>query len=199
METALQTALSSVQITVDDYLRVKSIRNMKQAELYLAYKVQKNIELEQQRSSQMQLQNAQIQQQSAQVAEQSKQQSMQVEYQLKSELSAQEHKQKLEQLNLEGQLRLEAERISASGRVESSYVQAKERQESNVRNNVTKLIKEDKDEKTPVINIKEDLRSNVEPATSAEEPILPISEKEFSFSQDEDNENGSNIEQPNTN
>jgi len=77
-------------------------------------------------------------------------------------------------LEVQGQYNLEKARIDSSGRVESSYVQAKERQESNIRTNVTDLIKNDKSEEQSKIDIKGDLVSTVEPFTSSANPTLDI-------------------------
>ena len=73
-------------VNPEDYVMIKNIDNMKQAEQMLAYRVKKRKEQMQQEAQQQQQMNGQIQQQSAQVVEQSRQQTLQLEYQLKMEL-----------------------------------------------------------------------------------------------------------------
>lgn len=181
LDNQILKAQESGQITIDDVIRLRSFKNLKQAGEYLAYKVRKNKEAAQKEQMMLAQQNAQVQQQSAMVAEQAKQQTLQLDYQLKSQLSSQEHKQKLEQIVTEGGFDLEGERISATGRIDSSLVQAKERQESNVRNNVAKLLDNDMDEKIAYVDIKEELKTPVDPLTSPEEPNLPIDNSGYSF------------------
>ena len=165
LDELIKVALQQGQLDISDVIRLNNIPNIKQAELFLAYKVRKNTEKKQQQALQMQEQNGQIQQQSAQVAEQSKQQTLQMEYQMKSELEKVKAEMEARLIELRGQFDLERERIAASGRVESSYVQATERQDSNVRDNKAKLIKEDKQNDVPQIDIKANLESRVAPET----------------------------------
>ena len=165
LDELVKVALQQGQLDISDVIRLNNIPNIKQAELFLAYKVRKNTEKKQQQALQMQEQNGQIQQQSAQVAEQSKQQTLQMEYQMKSELEKVKAEMEARLISLRGQFDLERERIAASGRVESSYVQATERQDSNVRDNKAKLIKEDKQNDVPQIDIKANLESRVAPET----------------------------------
>jgi hypothetical protein len=165
LDELVKVALQQGQLDISDVIRLNNIPNIKQAELFLAYKVRKNTEKKQQQALQMQEQNGQIQQQSAQVAEQSKQQTLQMEYQMKSELEKVKAEMEARLIELRGQFDLERERIAASGRVESSYVQATERQDSNVRDNKAKLIKEDKQNDVPQIDIKANLESRVAPET----------------------------------
>ena len=118
--------------------------------------------------------NSQGQAQAAQVAEQAKQQTMQMEYELKMRFMVAEKAEERKNIEIKGQYDLERERISGTGRVEASYVQARERQDSNVRNNTTTLIKENKGEEVGKINIKNDLTSTIEPMTTPENPNLNI-------------------------
>jgi len=86
-------------------------------------------------------------------------------------------------IELRGNFDLERERIAASGRVESSYVQATERQDSNVRDNKAKLIKEDKKDDVPQIDIKANLESRVAPQTAEGKP-LDINIEDFNFAKE---------------
>ncbi len=101
------------------------------------------------------------------------QQTLQVEYQMKSELEKVKAEMEARLIELRGQFELERERIAASGRVESSYVQAVERQDSNVRDNKAKLIKEDKQDGVPQIDIKANLESRVAPETTGGKELTP--------------------------
>jgi len=140
------------------------------------------MEKKQQEAMQQQQMNGQIQQQSAQVAEQAKQQTLQMEYTMKSELEKVKAEMEARLIELRGQFDLERERIAASGRVESSYVQAVERQDSNVRDNKAKLIKEDKQDGVPQIDIKANLESRVAPETTGGKELTP-SVQPFDFSE----------------
>jgi len=183
LDELVKVALQQGQVDISDVIRLNNIQNIKQAELFLAYKVRKNMEKKQQEAMQMQQQNGQIQQQSAQVAEQSKQQTLQMEYQMKSELERVKAEMEAKLIELRGQFDLERERIAASGRVESSYVQATERQDSNVRDNTAKLIKEDKQQDVPQINIKANLESRVAPETESGKP-LDVNIEDFNFAKE---------------
>ena len=123
----------------------------------------------------------QIQQQ----AEQAKQQTIQMEYQMKSELEKVKAEMQARLIELSGQFDLERERIAASGRVESSYVQATERQDSNVRDNKAKLIKEDKQNDVPQIDIKANLESRVAPETEGGKQ-LGLDIQGFNFANNEE-------------
>jgi len=127
-----------------------------------------------------QQQNGQIQQQSAMVAEQAKQQTAQLENQLQIQLVQAKAEMEAKLIQLRGEFELERERIAASGRVESSYVQAKERDTANIRDNKTKLLKENLDGKMGAIDIEADLKSTVEPQTQQGQQ-LPINLNAFSF------------------
>jgi hypothetical protein len=183
LDELVKVALQQGQVDISDVIRLNNIQNIKQGELFLAYKVRKNMEKKQQEAIQMQQQNGQIQQQSAQVAEQSKQQTLQMEYQMKSELERVKAEMEAKLIELRGQFDLEKERIAASGRVESSYVQATERQDSNVRDNTAKLIKEDKKDDVPQVNIKANLESRVAPETESGKP-LDVNIQDFNFAKE---------------
>lgn len=162
------------QITVDDVIFLDAFKNAKEKALFLAYRVKKNREIAQKEKMQADQANSQGQAQAAQVAEQARQQTMQMEFDLKMKLMLAEKAEERKNLEVQGQYNLEKARIDSSGRVEASYVQAKERQESNIRTNVTDLIKNDKSEEQSKIDIKGDLVSTVEPFTSAANPTLDI-------------------------
>jgi hypothetical protein len=183
LDELIKVALQQGQLDISDVIRLNNIPNIKQAELFLAYKVRKNMEKKQQEAMQMQQQNGQIQQQSAMAAEQSKQQTLQMEYTMKSELEKVKAEMEAKLIELRGNFDLERERIAASGRVESSYVQATERQDSNVRDNKAKLIKEDKKDDVPQIDIKANLESRVAPQTSEGKP-LDINIEDFNFAKE---------------
>ena len=173
LDELVKVALQQGQVDISDIVRLNNIKNIKQGEMFLAYKVRKNMEKKQQEAQQQQQMNGQIQQQSAQVAEQAKQQTLQMEYQMKSELEKVKAEMEARLIELRGQFDLERERIAASGRVESSYVQAVERQDSNVRDNKAKLIKEDKQDGVPQIDIKANLESRVAPETTGGKELTP--------------------------
>lgn len=183
LDELVKVALQQGQLDISDVVRLNNIQNIKQAELFLAYKVRKNMEKKQQEAMQMQQQNGQIQQQSAMAAEQAKQQTLQMEYQMKSELEKVKAEMEAKLIDLRGQFELERERIAASGRVESSYVQATERQDSNVRDNKAKLIKEDKENQVPQIDIKANLESRVAPLTGEGQP-LEVNIEDFNFAKE---------------
>lgn len=183
LDELIKVALQQGQLDISDVIRLNNIPNIKQAELFLAYKVRKNMEKKQQEAMMMQQQNGQIQQQSAMAAEQSKQQTLQMEYTMKSELEKVKAEMEAKLIELRGNFDLERERIAASGRVESSYVQATERQDSNVRDNKAKLIKEDKQNDVPQIDIKANLESRVAPQTAEGKP-LDINIEDFNFAKE---------------
>lgn len=170
----ISIAQQNGQITVDDVIFLDTFKNAKEKALFLAYRVKKNREIQQQQKAQLDQANSQGQAQAAQVAEQARQSTLQMEYDLKFKFMMAEKGEERKNLEVQGQYNLEKARIDSSGRVEASYVQAKERQDSNVRNNVTDLIKNDKGEEQSKIDIKDDLVSTVEPFTSATNPTLDI-------------------------
>lgn len=182
LDELVKVALQQGQVDISDVVRLNNIKNIKQGEMFLAYKVRKNMEKKQQEAMQQQQMNGQIQQQSAQVAEQAKQQTLQMEYTMKSELEKVKAEMEARLIELRGQFDLERERIAASGRVESSYVQAVERQDSNVRDNKAKLIKEDKQDGVAQIDIKANLESRVAPETTGGKELTPTVQP-FDFSE----------------
>jgi len=197
LDELIKVALQQGQVDISDVIRLNNIQNIKQAEMFLAYKVRKNMEKKQQEALQMQQQNGQIQQQSAMAAEQAKQQTLQVEYQMKSELEKVKAEMESKLIELRGQFELERERIAASGRVESSYVQAVERQDSNVRDNKAKLIKDDKQDGVPQIDIKANLESRVAPETAGGKELgLNISAIDFTQPMSQYQEEGMEQQMP---
>lgn len=171
LQQQIQMAQQSGQITISNVLMLSNIKNMKMKQLYLAYCVKKNADKAQQDAMAAQENNGKIQVQSAQMAEQAKQQTIQMEYDLKMKYEAAVKDLELRNLEISKQYDLERERIAASGRVESSFVQAKERDASNIRNNTTALIKENKDDKKDIIDIPTELKSTVEPQTQGGEEL----------------------------
>ena len=180
LDELMKVALQSGQITIDDVIRLNNIQNIKQGEMFLAYKVKKNIEKKQQEAQQQQEMNGQIQQQSAITAEQAKQQTAQLQTELDIKLVQAKAEMEARLIQLRGELDLERERISASGRVEASYVQAKERDVANMRDNKTKLLQNNLEDKIASINIAADLTSTVEPQTQGG-MNLPINLDTFDF------------------
>ncbi len=176
----MKVALQSGQVNIDDVIRLQNIQNIKQAELFLAYKVKKNLEKKQKEALQAQQMNGQIQQQSAMVSEQAKQQTAQLQTELDIKLIQAKAEMEAKLIQLRGDFDLERERIAASGRVESSFVQAKERDVANLRDNKTKLLKEDLDAKINVIDAEAELKSTVEPITQQGRE-LPIDLDTFTF------------------
>jgi hypothetical protein len=181
LDELVKVALQSGQINIDDVIRLNNIQNIKQAELFLAYKVKKNAEKKQREAMEAQQMNGQIQQQSAMMAEQAKQQTMQMEYQMKSELEKVKTEMQARLIELSGQFDLERERISATGRVESSFVQAKERDAANIRDNKTKLMQSDKMEDMGEIDVPAELESRVAPETAGGQPLDIQEPSGFSF------------------
>lgn len=175
----IKISLGQGDLTAADIVRIDNIKNQKQKELYYSYCVKKNQKQKSEEALKQQQQTGQIQIQSAQAAEQAKQQTMQAEYQLKMQYEAEKTKLLIELEKVKGEFMLERERLAASGRVEASYVQAKGRDENNIRDNKTKLIKEDKGEDTTQIDIPGNLESRVAPLTSEEAPAPPL--PKFSF------------------
>jgi hypothetical protein len=180
LDELMKVALQSGQVNIDDVIRLQNIQNIKQAELFLAYKVKKNLEKKQKEALQAQQMNGQIQQQSAMVSEQAKQQTAQLQTELDIKLIQAKAEMEAKLIQLRGDFDLERERIAASGRVESSFVQAKERDVANLRDNKTKLLKEDLDAKINVIDAEAELKSTVEPITQQGRE-LPIDLDTFTF------------------
>jgi len=181
----MQIAQSQGEITISDVMMLQNIKNMKQKQMFLAYRVRKNKEQAEQVEQQKMEMNGQIQQQSAQVAEQAKQQTLQTEWQLRLQYLQMEKDLDLRNLNVQQQYMIEAKRIDATGRVEASFIQAKERDASNIRNNATAIMNSETtpDEKIGVIDVPAELKSTVEPQTANEQPleIEPLPSIPFSF------------------
>lgn len=172
-EEELHLAIQAQQIGIDDVAEIRNMENLKQRNAYLVYKVRKNKEEAQQREMQNMQANSQAQIQSAQAAEQAKQETTQLEYKLKSELSKQEHLQKMDELALTSMGRNEDQRISATGRTDAALAQARGRDETNIRDNQTKLISEGQGAAAGAVSAPADLKKDIKPLTSAEQPIVP--------------------------
>jgi hypothetical protein len=171
LDELIKVALQQGQLDISDVIRLNNIPNIKQAELFLAYKVRKNMERKQQEALQMQQQNGQIQQQSAMAAEQAKQQTAQMQAQIDIQLVQAKAEMEAKLIELRGQFDLERERIAATGRVESSFVQAKERDAANIRDNKTKLMQDDKMDNMGEIDVPAELESRVAPETAGGQPL----------------------------
>ena len=186
LDELVKVALQSGQIGIDDAIRLNNIQNVKQGELFLAYKVKKNKEEKQKEAMEAQQQNGQIQQQSAMIAEQAKQQTAQMQTQLDIQLIQAKAEMESKLIQLRGDFDLERERIAASGRVESSFVQAKERDAANIRDNKTKLMQSDKMEEMGQIDVPAELESRVAPETAGGKELNLQQPKNFSFLSDEE-------------
>ena len=192
LDELVKVALQSGQIGIDDAIRLNNIQNIKQGELFLAYKVKKNKEEKQKEAQEQQQMNGQIQQQSAMVAEQAKQQTAQLQTQLDIQIIQAKADMESKLIQLRGDFDLERERIAASGRVESSFVQAKERDAANIRDNKTKLLQDDKMEEMGQIDVPAELQSRVAPETAGGKELNLQQPKNFSFLSDEEAGNISN-------
>jgi len=181
---SLNQAMAAGQISIDERFMAKSIAedNIIQAQLYLSYRVRKNKEEQANQTAANTQQTAQLQMQSAQATAEEERKTIKFKTDEEIRKAQELHALEMQKLGAQGGVKLEAERIGASGRVESAFVQAKERDTSNMRDNTGKLLKEGMDSKVDVINIAADLKSNVEPLTSPENPGLP--KPAFSFLDD---------------
>lgn len=168
-------ALKNGQITIADVIQLDNIRNLKQKETFLVYKVKKNAEQAKQEALANLQQTTQGQIQSAQAAEEERRKTLQFEMELKMKYLEMEHQFKMQQLQIVKEYDVEGKRIDATGRTEASFIQATGRDAENIRNNTTALLKEDKPNQVPQINIPANLQSRVEPLTSEEKPELNFS------------------------
>lgn len=106
----LQASVAQGQVDFEDAVYIEQIKNLKQAQQVLAYRIKKKREEAEAKAQRQQQMNGQIQMQSAQAAEQAKQQTLQMEMQmkmemekLKSELQSKLQKEKYEyELEIEG-------------------------------------------------------------------------------------------------
>lgn len=171
IEEQIQIAQKNGEITIADVLTLKNLTNYKQKEAFLVARVAKNQLRKQQEQLQMVKANGETQVQSTLLSEEAKQKTAQLKNQLDMEYMNAEYdrKMQLEQLKLE--YGLEDSRIDATGRIESAVVQAKGRDENNIRDNKTKLIDNDKSDKTDEISIPANLHSTVEPQTAFDQPL----------------------------
>jgi len=163
-------AMQLGMITIADKLFIRNIKNLKQKQDYLAYKVRKNQEKAQQNALQQQQQTGQIQQQSAQMTAQLKLQEIQADAEAKKDIATHQHALNMEEEVTKGNYLLEAKRIDATGRVESADLQAQGRSTDNLRNNLTNLAKEGMEDKAAILQTS-DLESEVEPLTDANTPL----------------------------
>lgn len=168
-------ALANNQLTIADVLQLNNIRNLKQKEIFLLYRVKKNLEQAKQEAlaNLQQTTNGQIQ--SAQAAEEEKRKTLQFEFELKMKALEIEHQFKMQQLQIVKEYDVEGKRIDATGRTEASFIQASGRDAENIRTNTTTLLKEGKGADVPKIDIPANLQSRVEPLTSQEKPELDFS------------------------
>lgn len=184
-EDELQKAVASGQLGIDDVAIVRSMKNLKEREAYLVYKVRKNRDEAQQKAIELQQQNGNVQIQSAQAAEEAKRQTLTHEYKLRADLSAQEHKQKMDELVIPVLGKNEDNRIAATGRISAAQVQGQAKDESSIRQATAKLIGDGHTDKVDMVSQPADLKTDVEPLTSAAQPIVPgieqLQQKHFSF------------------
>ena len=82
----LQASVAQGQVDFEDAVYIEQIKNLKQAQQVLAYRIKKKREDAERKAKEMQQMNGQIQQQSAMASEQAKQQTLQLEFQLKAEM-----------------------------------------------------------------------------------------------------------------
>jgi len=102
LQQKIQIAIERDQITLADSIAIERVRNLKQAELLLAYKIKKNMERKMKEEQARVQANADASAQAAQVAEQAKQQTLQLEGQVKGMLIDKEYqwKERIEMLKL---------------------------------------------------------------------------------------------------
>lgn len=106
----LQASVAQGQVDFEDAVYIETIKNIKQAQQVLAYRIKKKRKEAEEKSQRQQQMNGQIQTQSAQASEQAKQQTLQIEMRskmemekLKAQLQSQLQKEKYEfELELEG-------------------------------------------------------------------------------------------------
>lgn len=181
----LQIAQANKEVTISDVLTISNIKNMKQKQMFLAYRVRKNQEMQQKQKLEEMQANSQSQIQSAQAAEQAKQQTLSLEYQLKMQLEQLAIKGRIDEATVQGQYANEKARIDSTGRTESALIQAKGRDAANIRDNATKILDSEtiSDTKIPIIDVKADLKSTVAPETAGGQPLQlePLPEMDFSF------------------
>ena len=82
----LQASVAQGQVDFEDAVYIEQIKNLKQAQQVLAYRIKKKREEAEEKAIRQQQMNGQIQMQSAQAAEQAKQQTLQMEMQMKMEM-----------------------------------------------------------------------------------------------------------------
>ena len=82
----LQASVAQGQVDFEDAVYIEQIKNLKQAQQVLAYRIKKKRKEAEAKAMKQQQMNGQIQMQSAQAAEQSKQQTLQMELNLKMEM-----------------------------------------------------------------------------------------------------------------
>lgn len=87
----------------EDIIQIKSCRNLKQAEVLLAHKINKRIQEQHQRSLELQKANGEEQRQSAMMAEKAKQETLLMQHQLEMERLAFERETKLLELQIKEQ------------------------------------------------------------------------------------------------
>lgn len=133
VEKRIELALQSGQITIADDAYISNIRNIKQREMVLAYRVEKNMMEQRKKAQEEQQMNAQVQMQSAQAAEEEKRKTKEMEIQQDIARIQAEHQSKRELLILEHQLKSgikdkelqgmrEKEEIEADAQIESTLI-----------------------------------------------------------------------------
>jgi hypothetical protein len=87
LEIDMQQAMDLKQITIDDRILIRNIKNMKQAQMYLAIKVKQNIADERKYQKELQVENANAQQSAGEAVQAAKDKSINVEYDRKEKLA----------------------------------------------------------------------------------------------------------------
>ncbi|RLD00735.1 MAG: hypothetical protein DRI46_06645 [Chloroflexi bacterium] len=126
LEDDMAFALQNGQITIADKEVIKHIRNIKQAEMYLAIRVKQNMEEEKSFKKELQLEAAQANADAGLAVQQAKDQSINVEYDRKKELEILKSQLKREEMQLEAELEMQGSSINNKLEVE------KERELSNI-------------------------------------------------------------------
>lgn len=105
LEDRVQVSMANKEITLADAIAIENIRNPKQAELLLAYRIKKNEERQMQIAQQNTLVNNQSQIQAAKAAEEEKRKTMLADYQLNEQSKTNDAKRQAMLLELEYNLK----------------------------------------------------------------------------------------------
>jgi hypothetical protein len=120
----LATKDAQGQVDPDVYIKVMNTRNLKQAEMQLAYSVKKKQERDQQRALQLQQANTQTQIQSAQAAEEEKRKTMQMEHEFRMEQIKLEKEMEMQIKLAELQVKAQGNQLAHDAKVGTTIIQA---------------------------------------------------------------------------